>query len=72
MKFWTILIITYSGPLEGSVSYVATPSQEACEAAMDLHYEMLHPDMPDLMLQCQPTSTPSKIVRPRPRPDWLK
>ncbi len=72
MEFWTVLIITYGGFLQGNVSYVATPSQEACEMQMEASYEMLHPLMPDVMLQCQETLTPSNMVRPKPRPSWLK
>lgn len=70
--FWTILIITYSGLLDGSVSYVALPSQDACEEAMDLTYDLLYPQMPDLMLQCVETATLSGTIRPMPRPEDLK
>jgi len=69
VTFWTILIITYSGALAGNVSYVALPSQDACEEAMDMAYDLLSPEMPDLTLQCQPTSTPTRMVRPMPRPE---
>lgn len=68
MSFWVILIITYGGMLDGQVAYVPLPSQEACEAAMDLMWETTMKDMPDGMLQCMATDTPSKIVRPRLRP----
>lgn len=71
-EFWTILIITYSGALfDGQVSYVATPSQDACEEAMNIMYDVLHPKMPDIMIQCIETTTMSSSIRPMPRPDDL-
>lgn len=72
MNFWTILIITYgAGMLDGSVSYVALPSQDACEMYMEQLFETLSPEFPDLMIQCQETETPSDFVRPMPRPENL-
>jgi hypothetical protein len=72
MAFWTILIITYGSPLQGTVSYVAMPSQDACAEAMDLTYDLLISEMPDLMLQCQDTGIPTQQVRPMKRPAWIK
>ena len=71
MEFWTILIITYGGFLDGDVSYVALPSQDACEEAMMMTYDLLYPEMPDLMLQCHQTVRPSRSIRPMPRPEGL-
>lgn len=71
MIYWTILIITYGGFLKGDVSYVAYPSQEACEEAMLLTYDLLYPKMPDLMLQCHESAFPSASIRPMPRPEGL-
>lgn len=69
MMYWTVLIITYGGFLDGDVSYVAYPSHEACEEAMMLTYDLLYPEMPDLMLQCHETTRISKSIRPMPRPE---
>lgn len=71
MKFWVILVITYGGTLDGTVSYVPLPSQDACEQAMDLMWDTTMKEMPDGMLQCIATDIPSKIVRPKPRPKNL-
>lgn len=72
MTFWTILIITYGGALDGHMSYVAMPSQAACEEAMDFSYAMLSDHMPDMMLQCQATGMLSGTIRPQRRPEGLK
>lgn len=72
MEFWTILIITYGGILQGDVSLVAYPSQDACEEAMLMTYDLLYPEMPDIMIQCHETDSISKSIRPLPRPEGLK
>lgn len=71
MKEWVILIIVYSGALEGEMSMVAMTSQESCEAAMDIMAESLFPVMEDAMIQCRATGVPVTSVRPKPRPDNL-
>jgi len=73
MEFWVVLAITYgAGFLEGDVSYVATPNQEACETLMQVTYDQLYPHFPGIMLQCIPTQYPSKSLRPKPRPEDLE
>lgn len=62
MKLWTLLIITYgAGQFDGTVSYVAVPSQQACEQIMSGLFDALQAVQPDVMVQCQETDSPSWI-----------
>lgn len=69
MEYWTIMWITVlSGYLDGSIVAVPYETLAQCEAAL----QPVSNTLPyDHNMICEETPTPSKSMRPKPRPEGL-
>jgi len=68
MKFWTLLILTYSVLGEDIKSVIMFPSMKQCGDAIPAIYEPIRHNYPDSMAQCKPTKILSASIRPKARP----
>lgn len=67
MEYWTIMWITaLGGMFDGESSYVVYPSLDTCRAALTVVSDTLPYDH---QIACVVTDTPSKSLRPKPRPE---
>lgn len=72
MEFWTIMIISFGGGMfADEQSLIPYPSPSACGDAIEYVYGTLEEGFPELVIQCAVTDEPSRMVRPKPRPEGL-
>jgi len=69
LKFYTILILTYTANGDEFQSKILYPSWEACSEAIAPIYEPIREYFVETMAQCDVTDIPSKSIRPRARPE---
>lgn len=70
MDYWTFLVITLAGPLDGYVSTIPYRSIEECNAAMETVPRTMA-TTPTEMVQCVETDTLARSLRPKRRPEGL-
>ena len=73
MTYWAALILTYTVNI-GVTSYEATSTvyfkdMQACSAASDAIYPVIHAQSRDSMAKCERTDMPSSSIRPVARPN---
>lgn len=66
MEYWTVLwIAIIGGPLDGHLSHIVYPTEQACDAA---RIEVGDTLGYDYKLTCAVSDTPSSSIRPRANP----
>jgi len=71
IKYFTIMVITYTANGEDLQSKVLFPSQRACGEALLFWHDEVEKHFPGAVAVCEKTDIPSASIRPKARPAEL-